>query len=183
MTTGWWRRNRWGLLLLVPALVLALYSPAKDAYDRYWEGQPHQPVSAAPGGWVSYGDARMRLVALAVDTSLKDFLGEPLDLADGAQAWRATVGFDTPDSKKLIGCQLYLEAGNGDTFAASPSELANYDLPLPGCAPDETLGASPSPSGAYQTTAYFVLPPNVRPTALRVVLSAKLPAYARLTPP
>jgi hypothetical protein len=180
VTTGWLRRNRWGLVLLVPALALGFYTPVKDAYAGYWEKQPHRPVGGAPGGWVTFADARMRVEKLTVDTGLKDFLGEPFQVADGAQPWRAAIDFDTRDQDKLAGCEIELEATNGDLFAAGPSDLIEYDTPIATCKPLDDTGA---PSDTYQTVAYFLLPPGIRPAAVRIILSSRLPAYARLTPP
>jgi hypothetical protein len=181
VTTGWWRRNRWGLLLLVPALALGLYSPARNAYAQYWKKQPHSPVSSTPGGWVSFADARMRVERLAVDPDLKDFFGEPFKVADGAQPWRAAIDFDTRNQRELAICQVYLEAADGDLYSENPSELGDYDVSgLTSCGAPDATGA---PDEKYQVVVYFLLPPGVRPAAVRIIVGGHLPGYARLAPP
>src|SRR5262245_24141107 len=164
MSGRWWRRNWWGLLALVPALALAFYAPVKDAYDRYRSGEPHEPVSSVAGGWVSYADARMRLVALAPATDVKDYAGKPVSLAGGAEIWRATIAFVATDQAKIEGCELLLEASGGATFTMNPSELSGANVRYAGCTPD-TL-ATPAPGTEYQTVAYFVLPGAAQPVAV-----------------
>jgi len=178
VTGRWWRRNWWGLLALVPALALAFYAPVKDARDQYWLSKPHEPVSAAADGWVSYAGARMRLVALVPATDVKDFSGKPVSLAGGAQIWRATIAFKAPDPTKIDGCELALESSDGATFEANPSELTRADVHYASCAPD----TSAKPGLEYQAVAYFVVPRTTRPVAVWVILATKLPRYAWLTP-
>ena len=178
MTAGWWRRNWWGLLLLVPALALAFVPPLRDTYHQFRRSQFTTPISGSPGGWVGFAGARMRLAGLAVDGGLRDFSGKPLDLPDGVRAWRATIDFDAPDQHGLLGCEIDLEATDGTTFASDPDELDGFDVPIADCTPDDT---SDTPPARYQTVAYFVLPPSAKPAGLRITTATKLPTYARLT--
>lgn len=179
MNPGWWRRNRWGLLLLVPALALALYSPVKTGYRMYWKAEPRQPVAGTPGSWVAYDGARMRLTRLAVDTGPQDFLGDPIAIPAGTQAWKATVDFDVPHGVKLSLCTVSLEAADGKTFSPGPDDLKDLDAPFDYCTPEDP----DDKSAEYQTVAYFLLPREAHPVALRVIAKTKLPEYARLTPP
>ncbi len=179
MNPGWWRRNRWGLLLVVPALALALYSPVKDGYAGYWKAEPRRPVSGAPGGWVAFDGARMRLERLAVDSAPPDFDGEPVAVPTGTQAWKATIDFDVPSKVRLTGCTVALEASTGTTFSPGPQDLKGLDTPFDYCTPEDP----DDKSARYQTVAYFLLPRQAHPVALRVSVRAKLPVYARLTPP
>jgi hypothetical protein len=178
MKTGWWRLNWWGLLLLVPALVLALYLPAKDAYAQYRNAEPRKPVSGAPGGSVTFAGARLRLEQLSVASGLKNTFDEPVDIPDGTRAWQATIDFDEPDTKALSLCRVYLETGDGKTFSASPEELSGLDAQFDFCTPDDP----DVKSATFQRVEYFLLPQDVRPVAVEITLKEKLPAYARLTP-
>ncbi|GAA5181429.1 hypothetical protein GCM10023322_16080 [Rugosimonospora acidiphila] len=179
MKTNWWRRNRWGTLLLVPALVAAFYSPVKDLYSSYWQGMPHRAVTGSPGGWVGFAGSRMRLEQLAVAHGLQDFLGEPIVIPAGTQAWQATIDFDTPKVSLIEDCRVYLEAADGQTFSAGAPELKGLDSPVDYCTPPDL----DTKSGTFQTVAVFLLPRDARPVALQVTLTTRMPAYARLTPP
>jgi hypothetical protein len=167
---SWVRRNQWGLLALVPALVLALWSSAVDGYRLYWQSAPRTPVSGAPGGWVDYGGARLRLAELVPATDLVDFDGHPVTLPAGTKPWRARIAVDPA----LAGCRLLLEDATGRTFGAGPAELERAQVPFASCAPDKASG------GAFETVAYFVLPAGARPVAVRVAVANALPRYARL---
>jgi hypothetical protein len=174
----WWRRNRWGLVALVPALALAFYAPVHDFYQRYWFDKPRQPLSAASGGWVDYAGARMRLVDLRdVTHEVTDYDDKPFPLPAGVRIWRATLEFIAADSEKILGCRLAMESAAGSTFDANPNELSGADVRYAGCAPSG-LGTPPP---QYQTVAYFVLPSSARPVAVRVTLETLLPGYARLS--
>lgn len=178
MSGQWWRRNRWGLVALVPALALAFYAPVHDFYDRYWFGKPREPLSAAAGGWVDYAGARMRLVGMRDMTNeVTDYDDKPFKLAAGVRVWSATLEFATSDPDRILGCQLSVESAAGSTFDANPSELLGADLRYAGCAP----GGIGTPPPQYQTVAYFVLPSTARPVAVRVSMPTLLPRYVRLT--
>jgi hypothetical protein len=183
VTGGWWRRNWWGLVALVPALVLAFYAPVKDLDDRYGSGQPRQPVGSVPGGWVEYGGARMRLVDLGRADDVKTYDGRPVTFAGGERIWRATLEFAAQDPDTIGGCELLLESSAGSTFSNDPMELdqASANVVDRGCLPD--ILAPPAPGAPYRADSYFVVPSTARPVAVRVMLPTKLPRYARLAPP
>jgi hypothetical protein len=176
--TGFWRRNVWGLIALVPVLVATLWLTLGDAYDIYWKRYPREPVVAGGDGWISYGGARIRLIGLAPAHNLKDYSGKPWTPPASSRAWRATISFQLADPKaKIGGCTLALEDSAGHTYHANPSELHGARTPYAGCTQD-TL-ATPAPT--FELAAYFVLPADAKAVALRVTLAAELPRYARLT--
>jgi hypothetical protein len=172
----WLRRNRWGLLALVPALVLALWPSGCDGYARYRASRPREPVTASRGGWVTFAGARMRLVELVPAGDLADFGGRPVPLPEGTRAWRARIAFEAPRTAPVAGCRLTLEDTAGRTFEAGPAELQGARIPFAGCAPEPADGASP----AFETVAHFLLPTAARPAAVRVTVATQLPRYARL---
>lgn len=172
---GWWRRNRWGLLALVPVLLLAAGLRAGDVYQVFWKRQPRAPVGPAADGWVTYGKARMRLVALAPATDLAGFGGAPFTPPAGVTAWKATVAFEATKDAGLGACRLLLEDEAGRTYGPSPNELSGARLPYPSCTPD----GDPPPT-SYQSVIYFATPTAARPAAVRIVLTLVLPRYARL---
>ena len=178
---SWWRRNRWGLLALLPALVLALWSSVADGYPLYWNAKPREPVTSPAGGWLAFAGARMRLVELAPATGLADFGGHPVALPAGARAWRARIAFDTAAPDAIAGCRLTLEDAAARTFEAGPAELQGARIPFASCRPDRAADAPPvSGRQAFETVAHFVLPTSALPAAVRVTVATKLPRYARL---
>ncbi len=178
MRPGWWRRNLWGLLALVPAMAAALYLPAHDWYTQYTASTPAVPIQSAPGGWVGYAGARIRLVSLAPANDLKTYDGTRFDLP-GVRAWRAELAFDTPRPDGIAGCELTVEAADGRWYGEDPAELYGVDVPTAGCTPDSSTAGAARP---YQRAVYFVLPRTARAVAVRMVLATKLPRYARLLP-
>jgi hypothetical protein len=168
MTGGWWRRNRWGLIGLVPALGLALAVPVHDEYGAFWNAKPRDPV-AATAGWVSYDGASMHLDALtpALEPGLPAGLG----------VWRATVDFRSTSGDALEGCAVTMEDASGSTYDANPVELTDLGLDVGPviCAPD----GKPAPT--WRQVLYFLAPGGVRPVAVRVVVASQLPEYVRLS--
>ncbi|HET6211485.1 MAG TPA: hypothetical protein VFE14_01295 [Micromonosporaceae bacterium] len=174
---GWWRHNRWGLIAVVPSLVVAIGFTYSTAYNAYWKHHPREPVAAGEGGWVSYGGARIRLLGLAPAYNVKDYGGKPFGPPGTARIWRATLAFEVSDKDTLAGCDLLLEDTDGRTYSAGPSELRGARVPYPSCTQDSL--ATPSPR--YEVAVYFVLPGTAKGAAVRVQLDTKLPHYARLT--
>ncbi|MEV4753573.1 hypothetical protein AB0J86_00420 [Micromonospora sp. NPDC049559] len=174
---GWWRRNRWGLVALLPALALALGPPAKDAYDQITGLEPSRPVTAGADGWTEYAGARMRLVELTDATTEVTAARRPVRLPPGVRVWRARLGFESAETERIGGCKLLLESLDGRTFGADPDELDEASLYSNFCTP-----GLEKPGPAYETQSYFVLPTSAQPTAVRVVLSVESPRYARLSP-
>lgn len=176
---GWWRRNRWALLALLPVLGIALYSPGKNAYDRYLRVTPVNAVAAGADGWVRYHDARLRLIELVAPAEIPTFGSRRFELPPGVRVWRGTFEVDSAKSgERLAGCDIALEDSEGRTYDDSPLELIGARLPLSSCAP---AGGQPAPTGPYEVQEYFAVPRSAEPVAVRVWLSTRLPSYARLT--
>lgn len=187
--SGWWHRNRWGALTLVPLVGLALALPAHDMYSPFWAHAPHAPAASGDGGWVAYGGASMRLAKLTPATDLVDFGGTPVVVPKSVGVWRAEIEFRSARPDDLGGCTLTMEDSTGATYGANASELNDLgaDTNYASCTPDTDLTASPAPSGgggqtSWTSVVYFVAPAAAVPAAVRIVLGTKLPKYARLTP-
>ena len=176
---GWWRRNRWGLRALLPALVAASAIDLGDAYHRFWRSQPRRPLTPAADGWVSFAGGRVRLGELAPATDLRERAGGAVDPRRGVRGGRAVVVFAAGARDTFEGCRLLLEDDAGRTFDAGPAELRAARVPTPSCVAPRT---PPPASGqtTFQTMAYFALPAAARPVAVRLMLLEQLPAYARL---
>ncbi|GGM62674.1 hypothetical protein GCM10007977_075370 [Dactylosporangium sucinum] len=185
---GWWRRNRWGLLLLVPMLAAALLGPWWEDGRVYLSDptEPRVPVGTGEAGWVAFAGARMRLEKLADVKNVVDRDRKPLAVG-GAVVWEATVAYDDPqqENPKLSACTVYLEDTTGRRFSDRPNELSRANLPSgSGCTRPTTAGRSAPPPGArYLKTYFFLLPPDATPSALWVTVPIENPNYARLPRP
>jgi hypothetical protein len=179
MNGGWWRRNRWGLIAIVPALIAAAAVDLGDAYHRFWRSQPRRPVTPAADGWVSFAGGRVRLGELAPATDLRARDGGAFEPPAGVRVWRAEIVVDASARDAFDGCRLLLEDDAGRTFDAGPAELRAARIPTASCtAPRTPLPASGQTT--FQTMATFALPASARPVAVRLILIKQLPAYARL---
>jgi hypothetical protein len=181
---GWWRRNRWGLAALLPALVAAIGLDVRDGFRHHRDAQPSDPVAAGADGWVTLAGMRMRLAELAPVTQLEAYGGRRYAPPASLKAWRAEIVFDGPAPPGgLLGCRLFLEDDTGRTFDASPAELRGARIPIADCAPQAASAATPPRPGRpeYTTLAYFVTPASARPVAVRLTLTGTLPRFARLT--
>jgi hypothetical protein len=180
---GWWRRNRWWLAALLPALVAAIGVDLHAAYRHNRTAQPSRPIAPGSDGWVQFAGARMRLAEIAA-ADLQDYRGRPYAPPPAVRVWRAEIVFDGAAAGAALGsCRLLLEDDAGRTFDASPAELRGVRVPLAGCTRPSAPATGPSRAAGteYTTTAHFVTPAAARPVAVRVLLTRELPRYARLT--
>ena len=189
---GWWRRNVWGLALLIPAMAaitVAPYLQTKDSFLRNQERQPVAPTSHEDH-WVTFASARMRLVELSEETTLPTYDDKTVAAPSGMRTVKAVLEFDGLVGD-LGGCRLFLESTAGERYSEKPVELTSVDsvsLPDGGCAPeDPPFGATPAPSprpsdarSTWRTVCYFVMPLDAYPSAVRVTLVTELPRYALL---
>jgi hypothetical protein len=179
VTGDWWRRNRWGLIGLVPAFAVAMAVPVHDQFGAFWDRVPRTAVAAAPSGWVSFDGARMRATALAPAIGLSGDSG-PITLPPTDAVWRATIDFRAPSSSALSDCDLRMVDSAGASYEANPAELTDLGLSVgpATCAPDDTTG---TPSQSWTEVVYFLAPSDVRAVSVRVLVPAKLPRFAQLT--
>jgi hypothetical protein len=190
---GWWRRNAWGMVLLVPAFAVVAIAPYLNTYDSFLMNQERTPVEPGAAHWVNYHGARMRLVELSEETTVPKYDGSPVPTPQGMRVVKAVLEFDgVPDD--LGGCQVLLQDTIGERYSESPTELSTLDgvsLPHGGCGIDDRPDPSvsppasptPRPSGApahWKTICYFVMPTTAYPSAVRIVIETELPRYALL---
>jgi hypothetical protein len=77
---------------------------------------------AANGGWVSYGDGRVKLVDVQQATFTPKF-GRTPTAPPGTTPWRARLRFGGNAKEAFAGCQIELEDGQGRRFQINPNEL------------------------------------------------------------
>jgi len=172
---GWWRRNLWGLIVLLPVLALALGPSVKDGLDLYNRMDAHEAVRAGSDGWVTYSGARMRLVDFGPATDLKTYEGTAFEPPGDTKVWRATIAFEAASKDTIKACNLTLEDTEGRLFSANPTEMAGTRTLYPSCTPDDDNAPSP-----WEIVMYFVTPESARPEAVRISRGLELPRYARL---
>jgi hypothetical protein len=188
---GWWRRNGWGLLLLVPAMAAVTVAPYLNTYDNFLARQERTPVLPGAEHWVSFSSSRMRLVELSEETTLPTYDDKTTPAPPGLRVVRAVLEFDgSPLNSGLLGCRLFVESTTGERYSEKPTELTNVDLvslPDGGCTPESEYTPSPkpdpTPSGArrtWRTVCYFAMPLTAYPSAVRVSIATELPRYALL---
>lgn len=173
---GWWRRNLWGLIALLPLLALALGPSAKEGVERFNRIETYRPITAGADGWVDFSGIRFKLAEVTPTTDAKTFGGDPFVLPDGLTLWRVTLTIEAPDTKSLAGCAVKLEDKDGRLYGSDPSEVDAARLPYPGCTPEDDKAQPP-----YQVVNYFVMPEDARPAAVRVTRSTENPRYVRFS--
>ncbi len=176
---GWWRRNIWGLVAMLPALALMIYAAVYSDLEYWQRGRPSQAPSAADGS-AEFAGVRLRLVELAPTTDLKRYGNAPFVPPDGVTVWRAVIEVESPDPETSPFCTILLEDEAGNRYDVNAEELSKARLPLANCRPDTE---DPAPvSGRYRTVAHFALATGVDAVAVRLSFGGvDLVRYVRLT--
>lgn len=200
---SWWRRNRLGLALLVPALVLALAAGSSRVQEYWWDRGFHDraPVVDGVAALVDrYDDGRLRypveaLYSVASFEPVRVTLSDGAPLPDGLRAWRLRLDVEADPDISLVGCQvavvdtqgdLHHESDSGLSLAAVSSSTSCVPAETPGPKarfgstdqPRLTAGESPRP-GRFTTDTTFVLPTEATPESVR--LWYFLPRYVELS--
>jgi hypothetical protein len=173
---GWWRRNRWGLIALIPALALAFGLELQGVYRDYWKSEPRQPISPDAQGWITYAEGHVRLAAFGPGDDLRAYGNEPFTPPPGVKIWKATLSFEAAKDSAIGACTMYLEDSNGRLYGTNPSELSGSRVDRATCTP----GSDPA-TLAYTNVIYFATPVSARVVALRIEVSSQLPRYARFS--
>jgi hypothetical protein len=187
---GWWRRNRWGLVAIVPAVLALLALSAESLYYTVYLREPRQPLPASADGSFDVRGTKVRLVDLSRATDLKQYDGTAFAVAPNVIIWRARIEFTLPPGTdpddmnpavpRLGGCTITLQAADGRSFDDDPHSLLRgaADVNASGCfagydAPDPLR---------YVNAVYFALPPDAEPVSVNVSDALTLPRYVRLIP-
>lgn len=177
-TRGWWRRNVWGLILVLP-LLAGLFAFNADAfYDRNYSARPKEPVPVDGTGLAKLDDYAVRVMEVAsveneVDVkNLLGFSGQPLP--SSVKIWRVLLSIEAPEESFVTLCKMSLEDANGRLYEFGPSELHGGPT-IDGCYPDNEDQPSP-----YTSTSIYLLPAEARPTAVRITWADRLPRYVRV---
>ena len=157
---SWWRRNRWGLILMLPVLALALATASFRLVTLYlpWFASTGTHVEDAvtvptDSSFVVYPDgeeytATFTPLSLVPVASAPDeaYLGDGSDLwaAPGARLWRLSTRVEADPSMSLVECRLSLLGPDGTRYMAGLAQTTSE-----GVAVVPSLGAgSCVPAGA-----------------------------------
>jgi hypothetical protein len=182
MKRGWWRRNVWGLVLVLPLFVGVFAVNADVAYERNYSQQAKEPVPVDGTGAAVLDEYTVRVVEVDPvenEVEVDDLLGFGDDtLPDGVKIWRAVLAIDAPrggDNDFVSLCDAWLEDAAGHQYGKNPSELRGAPHLFGPCSADDDDEPAP-----FTTTLVFLLPAETRPTALVLTWIDQLPRYVRL---
>jgi hypothetical protein len=176
---GWWRRNAWGLVAVIPAFAAMVYASVYSNLE-FWQRSRPEPVPAAADGTAAFAGVKLRLLALEPATDLQRFNGSPFTPPAGMTAWRALLEIDAAGAAEVPYCTIAMEDSAGNLYGDRPEELSRAKLPIGNCRPDNSLTAPVS--GRHQTVAYFVTAAGADAAAVRVSFgSVDLIRYVRLS--
>lgn len=190
MKISWLQKNKWGLILVVPALVLALgassfrlvtiYLPWSAEYGTHVEGEvviPSERVGVELPGNQKF-EAHLTMLSLTPVTSVADpnsYSDAELTAAPGARLWRLNTVVRADPQMVLVDCKLSLEDEAGNHYTATPGKLSD-GLPALGgwddlCVPTGASGPSADLLNEYVPAD----PENERPERYRVETYFALP--------
>ena len=127
---GWWRRNRWALLALPFALVLALVAAGDRVNTLWWQQDLRRPVTAGTDGAVELHqriydgqggtlpiDVQVRLDGVDDPTTLPD----RMTLPPGTRAVQVDLTLSADPDVVLRGCSLAVRDADGTRYDYIPS--------------------------------------------------------------
>jgi hypothetical protein len=170
---GWWRRNLWGLIVVLPLIGGFFALNAQDFYNANFASTPRDPAPVDADGAAVLDDYHVAIDSFeSVGEDDPALLDRGVTVAGSVQAWRAVVDFTGPE--EMADCtEVDLIDDGARIHPAGPSLLDG--IGALSCNADD-IGA-PSP---YQSTFYFLLPAQAQPQALRIIWEPLLPRYIEL---
>jgi hypothetical protein len=171
------RRNRIGLLALVPLLAMLVVVRWDTIYWAVWRSQPHLPITVARQQWVTFLGAQMRLAEFGKATGVLGERNRPLELPGGVTVWKAVLEFKAPDQKAIGGCEFSLEDSQKRRYGKGADELFSVrGQSFVSCTKPEE-----QKSTEYATTVLFLTPAGAEPVAVQIRWPLELPRYLRLS--
>ncbi len=174
---GWWRRNIWGVVLLLP-LVAGLFALNRNLiYDRNFGAEPRIAAAVDGTGKAVLDDYAVRLIeAVPLPSDQLDVVlsGRPA-LPSSARPWRVILSIAGPPDSYVGACKAELMTADGIAYEASPNEFVVTGNTFTHCNPDDSRQPSP-----YVTTLYMLLPVDQEPVGVRITWPSLLPRYMYL---
>ena len=177
--TMWLRRNRWGLIGLLPAVAALLLLHARQVRTAE-DAAPVLAVGATVDGWYPILNHRVRLSTMDRATGLRTTDRRAFTPPAHVVIWHTAIEFDAVDETNLSNCRIALEDRFGRTYDAGP------DLELAGAAGAASQGCQRTGivgDTRYTNAQFFALPEQIDPVAVRITVPGFLPNYVRLPLP
>ena len=191
---SWFRRNRWGLLLLLPALALALLGNSSRLQLFWWDYKPHEPTRTTIGAPVAFAeefddfDGRWRrslevsVVSVLTGTVALDEEGVRIEdpTPPGAQWVAVRLHVETDPGTVLFACRLSILDDRGREATYGATSVGRYDLPTSPCTPADRPGPQSGGQEAQQAAAQNPRPASYDVTAYVLTAEDFTPAEVRL---
>ncbi|QDO88244.1 hypothetical protein FNH13_07700 [Ornithinimicrobium ciconiae] len=190
---GWWRRNRWALLALLPVLALVAVAGAGRAATFWLPYQLSDEVTGEFGQATTltddYRDAggehtrtvEVTVHAVTPDPAPETNREEPVagvELPEGTRLWEVELGFEADPDTVLQGCLIALVDAAGRVTQRETS-LLHWDTGFDDCQPvdttnpqaelfvgDEQVVSTRPP--AYTRVVQLLAAEDFEPTSVRV---------------
>ncbi|HEX7738198.1 MAG TPA: hypothetical protein VF426_00970 [Marmoricola sp.] len=192
--SGWWRVNRWWLVVLPIALVAMLAASSYRLKTMWWDsGYHHEIASAGVGRWAHVDESyatftqrihhryRVRADGLSTTDSIPQDSGD-LPVPAGVTAYLVHLSFEAATDQDMAYCEVMLVGSDGTVYGGNVDDQINQsDLCLPVAEPDPETGITPTdvPRGRTWTVDPIVLAPSsARIRAVRVTYGK--PRYVTL---
>lgn len=185
--SGWWRRNRWALMALLPLGALAVVASSYQ-YVTLYKPSEFTRVVKGTGPTLKYSENFMsnhksyrREVALSVKSATSRPLPPKEIGGKGATLWEVELQFAAKPDVPLQNCSLALVDSEGRVYATLQLDYTSdiIDRPM-NCAPTDTPGPQfdfvgdlkPAEGGVrpakWPLTARFAMPPGRKPAYVRI---------------
>lgn len=189
---SWWRRNRWWLAALLPALALAIAASSYRLLNWYLPG-PWMKQAAIGGPTVTFDqtwqrrDETFRRVVTVTQTAAKVVPDDGETRAPkGAKLFKIDLHFEAAPDQILFGCQMRLRDAHGRSFSPTDGKVSLGNtvtdiITTTSCVPDDAKGPhflgfdneirqsdTPRPP-AWDEWVSFALPADAEPAALEIM--------------
>lgn len=193
----WLSRNRWGLILLPFAIVLALLASSSRVQLFWWNYGPHEVTEGRQGSPVSFSQEWMdragkhtRSLTVTVtsiapaDKVILENNPEPLEVTvpKGSTLWRVDLSVRADPMAVLWGCQMSVLDSQGREFEATPRLIEpSFKLKVSPCTPEGARGPAPvlydgmkqdadelDRPESYTTSAYLPMTNGAVPKTVRL---------------
>lgn len=204
--SGWWRRNRWALLALLPVVALVVAAGAGRALTLWAPLQLHDEISGEFGQFTTFTDdyrdaggdhvrtAEVAVLRVTPDPEPRTRDGEvvpDVELPPGTRLWEVELGFEAHPDTVLLGCVVALVDEDG-RITQRDSSLLTWATGMDDCQPVDTInpqaqlfvGDEPVESTrppAYQRSVQLLTAADFEPAEVRVWWEA--PTYLSVALP
>jgi hypothetical protein len=172
-----WLRRNWIALLALPVLIIGLGAPdIDDLYGRFVRFKPALEIDGIKGQTVHLGQTTVQLLDVARIYPVDPENGDPITVPAGYAFWRVRMSFTVTTPDDLTACEVTIEDQTGRRFGADPHQLALTSDQSGGCLADDDTALS------FDNVFYYLLPPQAKPAAIRLVPPLHLlPHYVRFS--